>query len=86
MKAAVVVATLAVSGPASAQLPPDTVFDVEEIRVVVGSRAGVADPAALPVPVDIYGAEEIARLGEVDLAEVLGNIAPSFNSTRFFRR
>ena len=80
--AAAVLATLAVHSSASAQLPPDTVFDVEEIRVVVGSRAGVSDPATLPVPVDIYGAEEIARLGEVDLAEVLGNIAPSFNSTR----
>ncbi len=66
----------------SAQEPPDTILDVEEIEVVVGSRAGVADPATLPVPVDIYGAEEIARLGEVDLAEVLGEIAPSFNSTR----
>ena len=66
----------------SAQEPPDTVLDVEEVEVVVGSRAGVADPATLPVPVDIYGAEEIARLGEVDLAEVLGGIAPSFNSTR----
>ena len=70
------------SATGSAQEPPDTVSDVEEIEVVVGSRAGVADPATLPVPVDIYGAEEIARLGEVDLAEVLGRIAPSFNSTR----
>ena len=70
------------SEAASTQEPPDTVFDIEELEVVVGSRAGVADPATLPVPVDIYGAEEIARLGEVDLAEVLGRIAPSFNSTR----
>ena len=50
--------------------------------MVVGSRAGIVDPASLPVPVDVYGAEEIARLGEVDLGEVLGRIAPSFNSTR----
>ena len=70
------------AGAAAAQEPPDTVFEVEELEVVVGSRAGVADPATLPVPVDIYGAEEIARLGEVDLGEVLGRIAPSFNSTR----
>ena len=67
----------------AAQEPPDSVFEVEELEVVVGSRAGVEDPAALPVPVDIYGAEEISRLGEVDLGEVLGRIAPSFNSTRF---
>ena len=67
--------------PVSAQDPPDTV-DLGEIEVVVGSRAGITDPLTLPVPVDIYGAEEIARLGEVDLAEVLGRIAPSFNSAR----
>ena len=76
---------LALSGstvPATAQVPPDTVVDIEGIVVVVGSRAGIADPASLPVPVDIYGSEEIARLGEVDLGEVLGRIAPSFNSTR----
>ncbi|MCY3698957.1 MAG: TonB-dependent receptor [Gemmatimonadetes bacterium] len=80
--AAAAVAVLASTGPAAAQEPPDTVVVVQELEVVVGSRAGVADPATLPVPVDIYGAEEIARLGEVDLAEVLGRIAPSFNSTR----
>ena len=80
--ATAVLATLATTGLTSAQEPPDTIVELEEIRVVVGSRAGVADPATLPVPVDVYGAEEIARLGEVDLAEVLGNIAPSFNSTR----
>ncbi|MXX68434.1 MAG: TonB-dependent receptor plug domain-containing protein [Gemmatimonadales bacterium] len=77
-----VFAVLASAGPASAQEPPDTVVVVQELEVVVGSRAGVADPATLAVPVDIYGAEEIARLGEIDLAEVLGRIAPSFNSTR----
>lgn len=73
------VATVAVS----AQEQPETIYDLEGIEVVVGSRAGVSDPATLPVPVDIYGSEEIARLGEVDLAEVLGQVAPSFNSTRF---
>jgi len=50
---------------ALAQAPPDTAVKVlEGIEVIVGSRAGVADPATLAVPVDIYGAEEIARLGE----------------------
>ncbi len=81
--AAVVLATLASTGSTAAQEPPDTVVVVQELEVVVGSRAGVEDPATLSVPVDIYSAEEIARLGEVDLAEVLGSIAPSFNSTRF---
>ena len=72
----------ALATPAFAQDPPDTVYELGELDVVVGSRAGITDPLTLPVPVDIYGAEEIARLGEVDLAEVLGRIAPSFNSAR----
>ncbi len=70
------------AAPALAQPPPDTVYELEELDVVVGSRAGITDPLTLPVPVDIYGAEEIGRLGELDLAEVLGRIAPSFNSAR----
>ena len=75
--------TIAVlAAPTLAQEPPDTVHELGEIDVVVGSRAGIADPLALPVPVDVYGAEEISRLGEVDLAEVLGSVAPSFNSAR----
>ncbi len=77
-----VLATLASTGSAAAQEPPDTVVVVQELEVVVGSRVGVEDPATLSVPVDIYSAEEIARMGEVDLGEVLGKIAPSFNSTR----
>lgn len=76
-------ATTALAAPAAAQEPPDTIYGLDEIEVVVGSRAGTRNPAELAVPVDIYGAEELARLGEVDLAEALGRIAPSFNSTRF---
>lgn len=69
--------------PVAAQAPPpDSAFALEELEVVVGSRAQIRNPAELAVPVDIYGAEELERLGEVDLAEVLGSIAPSFNSTR----
>ena len=69
--------------PIAAQAPPpDSAFALEELEVVVGSRAQIRNPAELAVPVDIYGAEELERLGEVDLAEVLGSIAPSFNSTR----
>ena len=70
------------AAPTFAQDPPDTVYELKELDIVVGSRAGITDPITLPVPVDIYGAEEIARLGEVDLAEVLGRLASSFNSTR----
>ena len=79
---AVPLAFAVLPAPALAQDPPDTAYKLEELDVVVGSRAGITDPLTLPVPVDIHGAEEIGRLGEVDLAEVLGRIAPSFNSAR----
>ncbi len=68
---------------ASAQQPPDSAVVLENLVVVVGSRAETADPAELAVPVDIYGEEELARLGEIDLGELLGRIAPSYNSTRY---
>lgn len=74
--------TASVPASAAAQQPDTAAVALEGVVVVVGSRAGVEDPAELSVPVDVYGSEEIARLGEVDLAEVLGSIAPSFNSTR----
>ena len=68
--------------PALAQEPPDTVFAGDSLLVVVGSRAQVENPVLLPVPVDIYGSEELSRLGDIDLSEALGRVAPSFNSTR----
>ena len=74
---------LAPPGPALAQEPPDTAVVLEELVVVVGSRAGIENPALLSVPVDVYGSEELAGLGTVDLGEALGRIAPSFNSTRY---
>ena len=68
--------------PSSAQEEADTAYALGGLVVVVGSRAGTENPAELAVPVDVYGSEELARLGEIDLAEVLGSIAPSFNSQR----
>ena len=65
-----------------AQEPPDTVLAGDSLLVVVGSRARIQDPVLLPVPVDIYGSEELSRLGDIDLGEALGRVAPSFNSTR----
>lgn len=73
---------LAQAVPASAQEEADTAYALGGLVVVVGSRAGTENPAELSVPVDVYGSEELARLGEIDLAEVLGSIAPSFNSQR----
>ena len=80
--AAAALLALAAAAPSSAQEEADTAFALEGIVVVVGSRAGTENPAELAVPVDVYGSEELARLGEIDLAEVLGSIAPSFNSQR----
>ncbi len=67
---------------AAAQEPSDTVIAGDSLLVVVGSRARIQDPVLLPVPVDIYGSEELSRLGDIDLGEALGRMAPSFNSTR----
>ena len=72
---------LAVS-PSPAQQLPDTIVSSDTLLVVVGSRAEVRDPVLLPVPVDVYGSEELSRLGDIDLGEALGRVAPSFNSTR----
>ena len=66
----------------SAQAQRDTTR-LEDLVVVVGSRAEIEDPATLSVPVDVYGAEELGRLGEIDLGEALARLAPSFNSTRY---
>ncbi|MCY4646476.1 MAG: TonB-dependent receptor [Gammaproteobacteria bacterium] len=68
--------------PGMAQEPPDTVLAGDSLLVVVGSRAQIQDPVLLPVPVDIYGSEELSRLGDIDLGEALAKVAPSFNSTR----
>ena len=68
--------------PGVAQEPPDTVLAGDPLLVVVGSRARIQDPVLLPVPVDIYGSEELSRLGDIDLGEALARVAPSFNSTR----
>jgi iron complex outermembrane receptor protein len=68
--------------PGLAQEPPDTLLAGDSLLVVVGSRARIQDPVQLPVPVDIYGSEELSRLGDIDLGEALARIAPSFNSTR----
>lgn len=71
------------ASPGMGQEPPDTVVAGDSLLVVVGSRARIQDPVLLPVPVDIYGSEELSRLGDIDLGEALARVAPSFNSTRF---
>ena len=79
---AAIIALFAVPAGGTAQ-ERDTLSVLEDLFVVVGSRAEIEDPALLSVPVDVYGEEELARLGEVDLGEALGRLVPSFNSTRY---
>ena len=55
---------------------------LEEV-VVVGSRARIETEAdELPVPVDLYRATDLERVGEVDLAAALTKLAPSLNYSR----
>ncbi len=78
---------VAVAAPAGAQEPAAvgaaTECGLDAGEAVAGSRARTRGPAELAAPVEVYCAEELARLGEADLAEALGRIVPSFNSTRF---
>ena len=60
--------------PGLAQEPPDTLLAGDSLLVVVGSRARIQDPVQLPVPVDIYGSEELSRLGDIDLGEALARM------------
>jgi iron complex outermembrane recepter protein len=53
--------------------------DVEKI-VVVGSRAAPRSIADSPVPVDLIGADELARTGSSDMLDALVSAVPSFNA------
>ena len=58
---------------------PDASDSAQEEIVVLGSRRtdrSVADSAS---PVDVIGAEELAKQPAADMLEVLKNVVPSFN-------
>ncbi len=79
----VAVGALALAGvaPSAGQEQPDTMRARAGVGVV-GSRVSTGNPAELSVPVDVYGSEELARLGQIELAEALARIAPFFNTQR----
>ena len=52
--------------------------DVEKI-VVIGSRGAPRSVSDSPVPIDLIGAEELARGGNTDMLELLKGSVPSFN-------
>src|SRR4051812_1916409 len=56
--------------------------DVNEI-VVVGSRSlRVRSALETPAPVDLVGAEQLTRTGQVEVSQMLNFVAPSFNSAK----
>ena len=74
---------LAAAPPAGAQTEQSEPPEQIESIVVIGSRARAEKPANdLPVPVDVYGADEFERVGEVDLSAALVKLSPSFNYSR----
>ena len=54
------------------------VVEVEEL-VVTGSRAQSRTVTDSPVPIDVISADEFAKQGGADLADLLRNVVPSYN-------
>jgi iron complex outermembrane receptor protein len=59
-----------------------TPVQLAPVDVVVGSRARHTASEELAVPVDVFTAEEIARQGTTETAQVLQSLAPSVNFPR----
>ena len=54
------------------------IVEVEEL-VVTGSRAQSRTVTDSPVPIDVIGADEFAKQGGADLADLVRNVVPSYN-------
>ena len=54
------------------------IVEVEEL-VVTGSRAQSRTVTDSPVPIDVISADEFAKQGGADLADLLRNVVPSYN-------
>ena len=54
------------------------IVEVEEF-VVTGSRAQSRTVTDSPVPIDVIGADEFAKQGGADLADLVRNVVPSYN-------
>ncbi len=68
-----------VSAGAPAVLDVEMVFGIEELVVVVGTRAQPRSVTESPVPVDVIRGEDFASQGSADLANQLRAVVPSFN-------
>jgi iron complex outermembrane receptor protein len=53
--------------------------DIDEVIVVVGSRASPRSVADSPVPIDVVGGKELMANGSSDMTTLLRTVTPSFN-------
>ena len=68
-----------VSAGAPAVLDVEMAVGIEELVVVVGTRAQPRSVTESPVPVDVIRGEDFASQGSADLANQLRAVVPSFN-------
>ena len=68
-----------VAAGAPVMLDVEMAIGLEELVVVVGSRARPRSVTESTVPVDVIGTREFAALGDADLTNQLRAIVPSFN-------
>ena len=71
--------TVEVIAGATATVDVEMAVALEELVVVVGSRAQPRSVAESAVPVDVIQAEDFASQGTTDLANQLRTVVPSFN-------
>ena len=71
--------TVVVAAGAPAMLDVEMAIGLEELVVVVGSRARPRSVTESTVPVDVISTREFAALGDADLTNQLRAIVPSFN-------
>ena len=71
--------TVVVAAGAPVMLDVEMAIGLEELVVVVGSRARPRSVTESTVPVDVISTREFAALGDADLTNQLRAIVPSFN-------
>jgi iron complex outermembrane receptor protein len=59
-----------------------SVVQLDPVNVVTGSRAQHSAAEELAVPVDIFGSEQIRKIGSTETGEVLARLSPSVNFPR----
>ena len=68
-----------VAMPTMAAEQDETKADIDEVIVVVGSRAAPRSIADSPVPIDVVGGKELMANGSSDMTTLLRTVTPSFN-------